>query len=450
MAEAVVVGIRSAKDSMTHLVAFLISVRERVASRPRLLRSVLIVFSVTLLLAFLDHWVPLADLKLSLSAVGLTGFRAQLLEEVERGYRLFHVPLVLISKAGGAPHPVESQGDDLGLYFWIPLVARFFSTTVGEVNLIFCTLSIVSALFISAAGFFVLLRPWLLRVLAAFALVWIAHKLWGVPDQLATGACISLAVIPWILVFYRRTSTKAFASFLFFLGILLKFSQTIRSNSATPVILFLFMLILLDGMHRWKSGKTKFKLIGCFLAGYAIFTAGFSLAIANRSAVLEKHGQSLAPYSSGHPFWHTAYLSLGYVSNDHDIVVNDGYSYAAVDRYRHGVPAFSNESEGILRLLWWRLLIKDPKFIFTNIYRKSKVVLAEFIYPFLLAWVASFLLLRRRRLDLAFLGGLSVASVTGIIATPEYYYMTGVYGFTIAYLLVLLNDLVDPKVEFLA
>src|SRR3954451_10741146 len=118
--------------------------------------------------------------------------------------------------------------------------------------------------------------------------------------------------------------------------------------------------ILILFRRSWPRLAKTGAIVLCLVAYLSVSTFGMAAARSIRESQL--NGRQLAGSGTGHPFWHTAYIGLGYLPNDWDIRYYDAIAYRDVLREDPKAMFLGPAYGGILRDRYFTLVGRDPLF----------------------------------------------------------------------------------------
>jgi hypothetical protein len=320
--------------------------------------------------------------------------------------------------------------DDQGIYVYLPLLSRLSGEHDPNV--------LMKWLFMGCFGLLVLILPLLfyelfgsiaVAVLVPILAVW-KFKFSQTLDLYWILAWCMLLGIPSLVLGYQWWSAgRRRAAVLLLTGLMLaaSFSTSIRIHSGLPLLFGAVGIALLTGTSPWRERKALRRFwqlprwwlrpavsIGLVLAYLSIGTFGLSAVRAYRNHVI--HEPSFGSrWPTQHPFWHNAYIGLGYLPNRYGIEWNDSVAADAVQRDRPGTGFLTKEYEATLRHRYVQLTRDDPGFVLRNMWTKSRVLVADAIsrfWPaFIILPVAAIVGARRRSIRVALLVSVPAALV---------------------------------------
>jgi hypothetical protein len=210
--------------------------------------------------------------------------------------------------------------------------------------------------------------------------------------------------------------------------VLASVASAIRGQAGLPVLIAAVIVVV---RRPWRWSARGGAVVLCALA-YLSFNA-FGMAAVRAERDHQLHGRALAGgTSTSHPFWHTAYVGLGYLPNDWDIRYQDPIGYRDALRIDPTVASTGPRYNRILRERYFKLVRSDPWFTFRDYAAKMIVALRPAVPVLIvLAIVGPWLLLvdRRRsrwRRDALIVGIAGLLGLTSpFLATPLSAYLLG-------------------------
>lgn len=294
------------------------------------------------------------------------------LEKTIEGLSLSDVPLVSYHEAQFLP---AGFADDLGIYYFIPTLAKAFGLSADQaINLFFGSLLALGAL-IATTCFFFAFKNGLARSIILLAI------------SLLTWTCFRYSDV-YIALFFAVTSTLPFFLLapslpskpppwkwgLAFLcsGIIAGYCNFIRSHSGTGVLLFLLAWLLLN--PHFRPREKALYLVTLFLATLLPYLHFHSLEN-KRDLYLSEMYEGHQPLRITHPKWHAVYLGLGYLPNKHGITFSDRCAWEKALSIDPTVKNCSPEYGRILRNQVWTIAKEDPLFILKTLTYKVLSIL---------------------------------------------------------------------------
>jgi hypothetical protein len=354
-------------------------------------------------------------------------------------------PLTVCSVPWSAPDRQASDcraagaTDDQGMYLYLSELAHWSGTTDPHVPM--------RALYVALYGLLVLLYPLLFYELFGSLVIALLAPVAGI-GMLAAGTgranllkgedlywvsrWLMLLGLPALALARRFWHTRRRTAIALLVGLMVvaSFGTSVRIHSGLPLLLSGL------GIVAFSSGPRRTRAlvaVAMTLAYVSVAPVGLDLVRSHRDAVV---GQGFdSGTSTQHPFWHSAYIGLGYLPNRYGIVYNDTSGIREVESLRPGTAYLSPEYERTLRHRYLELLRHDPGFVLRNLWVKLRVILADTTDRYWLALIALPVALlfgpRRRdvRLDVALaVPALALMLVGPALTVPETQYESGWFG----------------------
>jgi hypothetical protein len=326
-------------------------------------------------------------------------------------------------------HPAGA-GDDQGIYLYLPLLGHW----TGEHD----ARTLMLWLFAGCFGLLILLTP--LIVYAIFdsvpaAIVAPLLVLWRFDltnsDLYWIQAWAVLLGIPGLLLAYRwwrQDRLRAAAALLIGLMVAASFATSIRAHTGLPILIGGAGIVLLIGGVRRLSRRTwlvRAGLVAVLVVAYFSVALGFAGVRAYRDSVVHSTG---SPAGVGHPFWHPAYLGLGYLPNRYGIAWSDPVGVDAVQRVDPNAAYLGPKYEQTLRHAYVRIVKNDFGFALRTYLAKARVIGWDAFARFwlLAALLVIALALRRgpslRAPILLALPALLLGAASPLLSIPQYTY----------------------------
>jgi len=305
---------------------------------------------------------------ISLSALGQTAAQVNLMSSRDTQIRasldmLRHGGPLLVGGGPGtddgahdaALYPIGVT-DDQGIYVFLPLLGRVLSIDDPAVLM---RILYLGALALPLAAYPLLFEKMFGSVLAGLlAPVALLAQFRFMPDDEIywISGWATVVGIPIVCVALRLDPRRA-AIPLVCAVILASFATSIRSHAGLPVaVAALLVMVWLRTTWRHRA------LIGVLIVIGYLSIASFGLAGLRLYRDAWAGRELAAGLPTAHPFWHPAYLGLGYLPNPYGIEFNDPVAAAAVERDDPGAPYLSERYESSLRRQYFAIVLNDPAF----------------------------------------------------------------------------------------
>lgn len=336
-------------------------------------------------------------------------------------------PILTMAVPGGDQLSAAGATDDQGLYLIVPWLAHVLGT--GD------TLSVLRWLALGSFAITIAIYPWLVRELSGSTLAGLASPfllligLWLLPlaDIYWVSTWAILTLLPLVLLIDRRWP-RAGLAMLCGLLVFASVASAIRGQAGLPILIAAALVVLRRPWAWWmRTGAVAL----CVVAYLSFSLFGMAAVRAERSQQLD--GRALAgDDGTSHPFWHTAYVGLGYLPNKWDIRYQDPIGYRDALRIDPTVASSGPRYNEILRKRYFKLVKSDPWFTVRDYGAKILVAVRPAV-PVLIALAIAgpwLLLVHRRRsrwrrdaLVIAIAGLLGLTSP--FLATPLSAYLLG-------------------------
>ena len=325
------------------------------------------------------------------------GYRIPVIEDVDQVYSKYKVPFLFPEKIKNelVYQKVENVGDDLGIYYYLPLVKNVFGfkTILSTYHFFFIGITFLSFL-ICVIGLKYLLKSKIAFYIASIYSFLFHFFLLFILDVYVINV-LSISLIPLFLYLYQnKKNSKLYFIFLFIVGCVIGFSNLFRAQSGLPLLFFTLLYFIIN----WKSAGIKTIILSFLIlfCGMFVEKIHFNELKQDRTEFLAKHPNKYQIKTNDqHVFWHPLYLGLGFLDNKYGIKWKDNYGYNSVNKVNKKINvsfrSCGSEYEKEVKKMYLSLLQKDPLFLL-----KSYVY--KFIYCLFIVIIAiNFLLVRIKK-----------------------------------------------------
>lgn len=354
--------------------------------------------------------------------------REQHLELLLRGLQKTNIPLIEFDGTQLLP---AAMADDIGIYILIPKIASLLSIDIKTTIAFFFPSLMFLACCFNIWGFINLFRSWQARSIAIAGSLLLAKISLTSMDVYCAPAALALALTPWTLYYLQKEIS--FGSHIFFLlaGLACALSHYIRGHSGTAFLLFIGVLLILNDKF---SLRDKIISLGILVLGFAIVFSYFTTCLYQYQTFIHENLPQYAWVQPHHPFWHTIYAGLGFISNDLNLAFNDtapGERVFAIDPTfktstsagQWDIPLSHQKYEAILRNEVLHLMKNHTFYIIRVLVAKIGLLL---FYLLLFANLGIFFV---SCLPSTFIAAFGVAlcwsALPGLLAIPNFLYLTG-------------------------
>jgi hypothetical protein len=321
-------------------------------------------------------------------------------------------------------------GDDTGLFYLVPLLARKTGWNVNRSLDVFFLGMLLLAGIAGVVGWWLTMPGSWQRALAIIPIAAGTYLSYKMGDVYVVQASVVLMLIPWLVYALKPCVTPWHRYLLVFLsGIILGVAQWIRTQSGSPVLVFFAILICFSPIRR----SIRILLSITLFIGVSLPLFCAQIPLHERDRFLVMHQPGYRKSLSHHLFWHTAYVGLGYLTNPYVPAWRDS---VAVDYVQSVDPAAiygGEEYEALLRSRVKEILHRDHKFVFYTVAAKSGVLICMLLLCVNIGLPAAVLRPKAIGIELAFWLGMAFAALPGIIAIPVPQYVLGMIMLALYY-----------------
>jgi hypothetical protein len=359
--------------------------------------------------------------------IGMLGDRYSEVSEALLGWNQTGVPLV--GKFNDRWEAVPC-GDDTGLFYIVPLLARQTGWSADRsLDAFLLGMIVVSAtaglagLWLTASGVW----PRILAVVPIAAAAYLAYKM---GDVYVVQGSVVLISIPWLL-YALKADVRSWLRFLivFLLGISLGLAQWIRTQSGSPVLLFFVVLVCFSSFRR----TTRILLSATLFFSMSLPLLYAEFPLHERDSFLALHQAGYRVALNHHLFWHTAYLGLGYLTNPYVPAIRDSVAVEYVEALDPAAIYGGKEYEQLLKARVKDIIHRDHKFAFYTVAAKCGVLASMLVLCINLGLAAARAHPKPLGTELAFWLAITFAAVPGIVAIPVPKYVLGMVTLGLLY-----------------
>lgn len=359
--------------------------------------------------------------------IAMMGDRFNELNEAQLGWNETGIPLV--GQLNGRWEPVPC-GDDTGLFYLVPLLARETGWSVARsLNLFLFGVLAVSAA-TGLAGLWLRVSGIRQRIIAFVPIFVGAFLSYRMGDVYVIQGSVVLMLIPWI-VFSLNIGVRPWHRFLivFLSGTILGLAQWIRTQSASPILVFFAVLVCFTPLQRSMRILLSFTL----LVGISLPLLYAQFPLHDRDRFLVMHQPGYRRSLNHHLFWHTAYLGLGYLTNKYVPSWQDSVAVEYVQAIEPGAIYGGEAYEAVLRSRVEEIVHRHPRLVFYTVAAKSGVLACMLLLCTNIGLAAAISKPKPLGTEMAFGFAIVAAALPGIIAIPEPPYVLGMITLALYY-----------------
>lgn len=343
--------------------------------------------------------------------------RKTMLEQALLGLQKTEVPLVSAVDQTFIP---SGYTDDLGIYYFIPWIAKTFGVPTA-IDIFFGTMLLMGAT-IAIFCFAIIFKHPLSRLISSIGILLLTFASYKYSDVYIAPYFAVVATLPTFILLKEKKCVSKGVWFLACLisGLLLGYSNIIRSHAGTGALIFLASWIILN-----EGSKQKWIFGFVLLTAFCIPYAHFHVLEHHRDQFLTQSVPGYRPQQIAHPKWHSIYIGFGYLQNKYGITYIDTASYEKASSIKPDVIYCSAEYEDILKNACFELIKKDPLFVFKTFISKIFKIVLNFLIFTNFGIFALFFVRPSYRTVLPFGFAMAFYSLPGIVVIPIAAYLLG-------------------------
>jgi hypothetical protein len=335
--------------------------------------------------------------------------------------------------------------DNLGSYYFIPKFVQVSGISLDVAIQIFYTGFTFISYLVATIFTYKLLKTKVGKYISIIALALVSFIIAGIGDYYVYYGAIPLMLIPAWLYVYKSQNKLNIIVYILFAGIIISLGHLMRSHSGTDVMIILFIMIIASKMFDYRK---KLLLVMIFSIIFFLVIILFKQKVDQRYEYL-KSIETRYTLSSERIIFHNIYYSLGYLNNfygdngykDHE--PSDTYSSMKALSVNPEVQLFSQEYEKILRNETIKFIVDHPFFFINTIFAKLGVLLMYVLIFANIGLVLAIYYPQGYQFNLLFAVGIGFNMLFGLLATPDYQYLTGLFAFATLYGLFSIDYAVD-------
>lgn len=325
-------------------------------------------------------------------------------------------------------------GDYVGSFLYIPYISNILNLNIEVVTKFFYIFYGLLCICLSLLGLyrFYKTRPALIH--GTLSIIFVGLICIFISDTYSFYGLTSLGLVTWwskIKLLIKENNIK-FIIFFILTGLLIGFSNTVRGNSGSDVILSIFCVFILYSIL--NKSFSKFYIIILILVPILIINYQIDLLKNKSKDYLIKNTDVQKVYDLNfiRALWHNAYYGLGYLSiNNKDVPEpHDVYSIKKAQEIKPNVILHSKEYEKILQNEYFDFVKNYPYLYIKIILSKMGVILFYFIFFLNIGIYFLFKKKVKSETILFFGSGILFNSLFGILAEPDYTYLLGLFAYS--------------------
>jgi hypothetical protein len=338
--------------------------------------------------------------------------------------------------------------DDLGLFYFVPQLVRWFDVSLDSAINIFLYSLIFIPASIALISFFKLYTDFWQRLIVILGMLQIIYCTIIVGDVYVAYSASVMAGVPFTLWINQKKNIGYRIGVLFFLvGLFLGLMHTVRAFSCLPPIVFMFILIM--GHACWQM-RYKVCILAMLCMGLMVIPGYFSYLFKTYEEYAFSHQLTDKKISSKHIIWHSIYLGLGFLNNDFGIRYDDGVGERKAISIDPTAVYPSRRYEEVIKAEVIRICKEDKGFVLRTVFAKLGVIIFYlFRYGGILGLLAAFFYPKIFSIELVFFIAFGLSSLFGILVMPLIYYLLGFISLSLIYSIFSINYVLSKRPKHL-
>ena len=359
--------------------------------------------------------------------IGMMRDRYSEVSEALQGWNETGVPLV--GKFNNQWEAVPC-GDDTGLFYIVPLLARQTGWSADRSLDAFLLGMIVVSATAGVTGLWLTASGVWPRILAVVPVACTAYLSYKMGDVYVVQGSVVLMSIPWLL-YALEAGVRSWFRFLiiFLLGIGLGVAQWVRTQSGSAVLVFFAILVCFSSLRR----SLKILLSATLFIGMSLPLLYAQFPLHERERFLVTYRPDYQPSLNHHVFWHMAYLGLSYLTNPYVPAWRDSVAVEVVQAADPSAIYGGEKYEAILRSRVEEIARRNHRFVFYTVAAKCGVLACMLLLSINIGLAAAISRPKPRGMEWAFWLAMAFAGLPGIIVIPLPQYVLGMIALGLLY-----------------
>lgn len=360
--------------------------------------------------------------------IPVTPGRIDMLDATIAGYRA--TGELLLAVVNGRLY-VPGSGEDLGLFYFIPIIATRFGLTAAEAMASFQWTILLLGTGVGILLSLRLFRAQESRVFAALGLIGVATLAFGVGDVYMIAPVYTAVVVPaavYVLSSLEENRVLISLAVIGFFGAIANFASYFAAFTGLA-----FVLGTIYWSARPRSRQTKLWFVAALAAGFLVATSIFQFSISRRDSYVKSAIPAYEAQSRSQGFWVKAYMGLGFLTNPYVRAFGNDIAASRLAELAPSVAINTPSADRIMRKELVSVARQHPWFAIRTIAAKAGVV---FLY--LVVFVGAGLLARSQpgaggRDTRAFIVAGLVSIIPGILWIPTVEYLSAAIALSVLY-----------------
>jgi glycosyltransferase involved in cell wall biosynthesis len=362
------------------------------------------------------------------------------LRETVAGYERTGRELVAFDGASLLP---AGCADDPGLFYFVPKLMRAAQLPLDRAIDLFFGGILICAVLVGSAGMLSLFDATWKRCAGLLIILLLCAEAARIGDVYVIPVALAVAIVPLLLYLTAAAAAaRKVAVFAICAGLLLGTANLIRSHSATSVLILTVILLC----FRWTAKHRSKAVVLSLLAISILIPSLASKSILNRrDAYLRNAGVNYANAVRWHPFWHTAYIGFGFLTNDIVPAYKDAVAASKVRSIAPETVYCSAEYEKYLRREVFAIVKQHPQFVLFTIFAKLGVILLFLLVSANVGLLAALLRPKPWPVELGFWGALWFSALPALLAIPGTPYLLGFLSLGMLYAVISIEAALEAR-----
>lgn len=288
--------------------------------------------------------------------------------------------------------PMETAGDDLGMYYFIPLLCHYTGVEFQTMYKIFYVSLLILGFFIASLGFHKVFISNISFLMAQLALAVMAfYSLYILDVYSVVFICVSF--LPWMIYLYDAKRIFPLLILILLSGLVWGTCNQLRNHTGTGMLVLIILgLLMHPKLKKWQ--KISFVALWITFFSLPYFFMKYQRDQRDQKMIAKGFDERLFKgFNTSHIFWHSVYLGLGYdANNPYGIKWSDDYGYQTArnmikEREMKGVPKINplsmpSEYETLIQEKFMTVFLEDPGFVIKTWSLKFWAVLKQWVWFF--------------------------------------------------------------------
>lgn len=330
------------------------------------------------------------------------------------------VGVPFLAMINGGLVPLENCiGNDPGFFYFVPYLAKTFEISLADAVWWFDFTLVGLGILVAITGFFLLTKGGIEKIIVMAAVLAAGYVAWATGNEHIPGF-FAFCFFPLMIVLILKKHRTIFPYFLC-VGFIIAFSDSIRMYTGTALGIAALSLYFLST----KSIRSTIVCAVLMTVGFGAYSVWFSSIINQRNCYLDGQNIEHGTFTFQHPFWHSIYIGLGFITNDLGLNYADECAEQRVKTVKSEVVYCSPEYEEILKKEVLEMCKHHFQFILRVLFAKSGVLLFYLLKFANVGLLCAWFYRKPWYLELPYFFALCFSALPGLVTVPEIWYLIG-------------------------